>query len=143
MTFQLAKNLDWYVHYKHSFEAILESNSAFEEMTQMESEASFLEMMNTHLLYEAYLEGKLLGIICVVKDQEYLFNGYVIYEEFIFEPYRGKNYAAALQRHLIEQLPFENNEMIYGTIHYDNYPSKKTALRVGRKCTHQFVFANI
>ncbi len=143
ITFKKANNLGWYEKYKTSFEALLNTTPGFEERVQLESKEILNEIKDANLLFEAHLDGELLGIIGVMKDQEYLFEGYIIYEEFIFEAFRGKNYAAALQRHLIEQLSSEANEMIFGTIHYDNLPSKKTALRVGRTCTHQYIFADI
>lgn len=59
-------------------------------------------------------------------------HGYIITEEILSKRFRGKGFAPALQRQLIEHLMYENDEMIFGNPNSRNLVSLRTASRVGR-----------
>ena len=86
---------------------------------------------------------KWAGIIAANNGSNNFLSGFYIEEEFLLEQFRGKHLASAVQRHLIENLPSDNNAMLSGTIHYENIPSLKTAMSVGRKPIGMDVFAKI
>lgn len=137
------KTLHWYEDYVKTFEKIYKEWPAFVEMAQVESQETLNDLIPKKLLFDIHIDGKWAGIIAADQGSDSFLNGYYIVEEFLTEAFRGKNYAAAVQRHLIEKLPASNQEMLFGTIHYDNTPSLKTAFRVGREVVGMYVFARI
>jgi len=95
------------------------------------------------LLFEINIDGKWAGIIGANNGYDNFLKGYYIVEEFLIENFRGKQFASAVQRHLINKLPFNSNEMLFGTIHYENIPSLRTAMRVDRRPIGMYAFAEI
>ncbi len=143
MVLHPTKNLDHYPIYKSDFENIIKNNPDFAEMAQIETPEGFESMMKKELLFDIFIQNEWAGYIGVEPASESFLNGYEVYEEFLISKFRGQHFAPAAQRHLIEKLPDSNNAMLYGTIHYNNVPSIKTALKVGRKKIGQYIFVNI
>lgn len=140
---QEATSLDWYERYFNSYQDMYRANPFFKEMASVESRESLQQMIESSLLFEIIIEGKWAGIIGVCAAEHKFLKGYEVYEEYLLAEFRGKHFAPAVQRHLIECLPSNENKMLYGTIHYQNQPSIKTAKRVGRKVAGMYVFADI
>jgi len=138
-----ATSLAWYPDYKKDYENICEKWPAFAEMAQVESEETLKNQIEKQLLFEISIEGKWAGIIATDNKSEFFLNGYCIIEEFINENFRGKKLASSVQRHLINKLPSNSNEMIFGTIHYKNQPSLSTALSVKRKTAGMYIFSEL
>ncbi len=138
-----ATSLSWYEEYKNEVNNILKNWSAFSEMHQIESKDTLQKLIEKELVFEVIIANEWAGIIAADTGSEYFLNGYFINEELLTKQFRGKKYAPAVQRHLLEKLPHNANEMLYGTIHFQNIPSMKTALRVGRKALGMYVFADI
>jgi hypothetical protein len=139
----LADSLKWYDRYESSYEAICEAWPAFLEMAQLESKSTLQDLISRELLYEIEIDGHWAGIIAADKGRESFMSGYYIVEEFLTKEFRGRRYAAAVQRHLIEKMPINSNEMLFGTIHHENMPSYRTALRTGRKPVGMYLFSEI
>ncbi len=140
---QVASSLDWYDLYFNSYQEMYQANPFFEEMASVESKESLQNMIDNESLFEVFIEGKWAGIIGVCKAKALFLEGYEVYEEYLLPEFRGKHLAPAVQRHLIEKLSIVGDEMLYGTIHYQNQASIKTAKRVGRKQVGLYVFADI
>lgn len=140
---KLAADLDWYDLYFNSYQEMYRTNPFFEEMASVESKDTLQKMMDKNWLFEVFIEGKWAGIIGVWQSKEYFLDGFEVYEEYLLPEFRGKHFAPAVQRHLIQRLPSKNFNMLYGTIHFQNKPSIKTAKRVGRKQVGIYIFAGI
>jgi len=139
----LAQSIHWYDHYKNDFDEIVKAWPAFDEMGRVEDQETLNRLLKQEMLYEIQVDNTWAGLIAVDKKADSLLEGYVIMEEFLLKPFRGKHFASAVQRHLIEKLTANKDEMLFGTIHYHNTPSLKTALKVGRKPVGMFVLASI
>lgn len=138
-----AKNSDWYDDYFQAYEKIYKVDADFIERAQALEKDVVQQLINKELFYEIQIENKLAGLIAANNESNRFLKGFVVYEEILFENFRRKQFATAAQFHLIEQLEASNNEMLYGTIHYENQASLKTALRCGRQIVGMFVFADI
>ncbi len=134
---------EWYPQYKASYEGLYKENPNFKEMASLESKETLQYLVDKNLLYEIWIENTWAGIIGVDKDSELFMEGYLVYEELLIDKFRGKKLGAATQRKMLEQLPITGQEMLFGTIHYKNTPSIKTALKVGRKTVGMYIFAEI
>jgi len=133
ISLKLATSTDWYGQYIRTYEQLYKEIPNFEDMAHFEPESAFIPMMKANLLYEVFVENKLAGTIGVERREERFYKGYVVYEEVLFDSFRGKGFASAMQRHLIEHLEDAGDDILFGTIHYKNQASLKTALGVGRK----------
>lgn len=143
VTIHHATSLNWYSEYQKGFESIYKKQPAFIEMVQVESKDTFNELINKQLLFEINVDGNWAGIIAADKGHDYFFKGYYIVEEFLIEEFRGKQLASSAQRHLINQLESNTNEMLFGTIHFGNPASLRTALSAKRKVIGMYVFADL
>ncbi len=138
-----ATSIDWYDQYVASFEELYAARPFFREMARAESREVLEEMRAANLLWEINIGGEWAGIIGVCREEHWLLSGFVVYEEFLMAPFRGKRFAPAIQRQMIDLLDGEGLDMLYGTIHYLNLPSARTAMRVGRKAVGGYLFANV
>gem|GEM_PF-1082735 len=133
ISLKLATSTNWYGKYKATYEQLYKEIPDFIDMAHFEPESAFAPMIEAGLLYEVFVDNELAGIIGVEQREERFYKGYVVYEEVLFDSFRGKGFASAMQRHLIEHLEDAGDDILFGTIHYKNQASLKTALGVGRK----------
>lgn len=138
-----ATTINWHKEYTAAFEKICQQWPGFAEMAQAEDVETLQDLMKKHLLFEIIVDGQFAGIIAADNGTNSFLSGYYIVEELLLEKYRGKHLASAVQRHLIEKLASNNNEMLFGTIHYNNQPSLRTATKLSRKAIGMYVFADI
>lgn len=143
VSLKLATSTDWYAQYKMTYEQLYKEIPNFIDMAHFEPESAFPPMIEAGLLYEVFVENELAGIIGVAKDKDRFYEGYLVYEEVFFNKFRRQGLASAMQRHLIEKLTDSGNDMLFGTIHYGNVASQKTALGVGRKMDNISLLARI
>ena len=101
------------------------------------------ELADKGLLFEAYRKNDFIGIIAADRQRSWFLDGYVVIEELLFQQFPTQKLASAMQRHLIEQLDGDLDQMLYGTIHFDNISSLKTAYRCGRKYCGMYIFADL
>lgn len=143
ISLKLATSTDWYAQYKMTYEQLYKEIPNFIDMAHFEPETAFPPMIEAGLLYEVFVENELAGIIGVAQNKDRFYEGYVVYEEVFFNTFRRKGLASTMQRHLIEHLTDSGNDMLFGTIHYGNIASQKTALGVGRKMDNISLLAKI
>ncbi len=83
------------------------------------------------LLLEARVGGEWAGVIAAAPESHLGLTGWLVVEEILAAPFRGRGLGPALQRHLLERLPGDG--VLFGTIHRDNAPSARTAAALGRE----------
>lgn len=83
------------------------------------------------LLFLAEYQGKLVGLISAIKDQFLGHEGIYFLEIFLDQSVKGQGLAKCLQRKFVATVA--KDEIIWGTIDFENQPSLKTALSTGRK----------
>ncbi|MEZ6185433.1 MAG: hypothetical protein R3F62_10535 [Planctomycetota bacterium] len=88
-------------------------------------------------------EGAWAGLAAAERQAERGLRGFCVVEELLDAPLRGQGRAAALQRALIDALPAEEDDVLWGTIHGINAPSLRTARRVGREVVEGWWFVGL
>jgi len=87
------------------------------------------------------IDGKRAGVIAAKPAVKYTLRGHEVVEEILTTSWRGKGFAAAAQRALIDRLSSREQEtVLFGTISTVNQASQKTALRVGREVVASYLF---
>ncbi len=140
---KIAENTNWYKQYKTAYNLLFEKDNFYNEMIQITTEATFKEMIQHKTLFEIVIDNEWAGIIGVMPENDKYLSGYCVYEEFLLEKFRGKGMAKHIQQKMIHLLPSSPNKMVYGTIHYNNKSSLKTALGVGRKVCEMIILADV
>ena len=83
------------------------------------------------LLLEARVDGAWAGVVAAVPDSYLGLAGWLVVEEILAAPFRGRGLGPALQRHLVERLPGDG--VLFGTIAGANLASSRTAAALGRE----------
>jgi len=114
----------------------------YRDIVFMRSEEKF-EKLSTEKsgVREIQIDGKWAGIIAATPGRNRFLSGYIINEEILAIEFRGQNFALAIRRKLIDQLP--DDSIIYGEIDARNVPSIKTAVRVGRENVGNYFFVDV
>lgn len=83
-------------------------------------------------LYEVFVNGDWAGLIAARESSLFGLTGFEVIEEILARNFRGRGFAPAVQRRLVDTLDGHDNCLIFGTIHSSNQASFRTALRTGR-----------
>jgi len=129
---ELWKGQDFYDDYARVVDELHQQRPEFEQIYPKSSRQSFAERFSQGGLSNIYISNRWAGLIAVTEEDLGFMHGYIIEEEIVDKRFRGKGFAPALQRKLIERLPFKDDEMIYGNPNSRNIASLRTASRVGR-----------
>ena len=134
---------EFYDKYVSEYEQLKEENEIYKDKVRAESMNSLKDAMANGFLYKIIIDGKLAGIFAISKTFFNYCSGYYIKEEILFREFRGKNFAAAAQRKMIDSLEASENDFIFGTIVPENHASLKTAYKCGRENAGKYYLINI
>jgi len=137
------ENLDFYSLYQGAVEFYIDENPGSEQYVFALSRKEIERLHKNRTLFCPYIDEQWAGVIAVDRSSEKYLEGYLIVEEVIIKKFRGRNFAAAIQHKLIEMIPGDDFTLIYGEIHENNIPSRKTAARNGRIRSGTYYFINI
>lgn len=141
--FHIPADISFYENYEKAFQQLVEAGNDEEVLVQLESKESIQILVDKQLVICIYYDNEWAGFIAVDQINYKYFKGYCVMEEILLEEYKGKGLGKALQRKMIEHLPFKDSELFYGTIDHKNIPSIKTALANGRQKIGKYVFCKI
>lgn len=135
------QNLDFYSLYQGIVEFYINDNPGAEDYVFALSKKDMQRLHKEQTLFYAYIDEQWAGVTAVERATEKYLEGYLIVEECLIKKFRGKNFAPAMQHKLIELMPGDEYTLIFGEIHENNIPSRKTAARNGRirSGTHYFI----
>jgi len=135
------QNLDFYSLYQGIVEFYINDNPGAEDYVFALSKKDMERLHKEQTLFYAYIDEQWAGVTAVERATEKYLEGYLIVEECLIKKFRGKNFAPAMQHKLIELMPGDEYTLIFGEIHENNIPSRKTAARNGRirSGTHYFI----
>lgn len=128
-----ARDMEIYSLYQELYGELYKENPALRSMLCKESPHTFQKIRDAGTLFNILIEGKWAGIIGLSEEYEKFLYGYRMVDQIISKPYRGKGFAVAVQRRLIEVIESKKNEVLFGQISPSNISSARTALRVGRE----------
>ena len=85
------------------------------------------------LLFEVLLDGDVAGVVAAVRDDAHGMSGFSVEELCLDSDSRGRRLAAGVLQRLVDELPAEDGDVLWGTIHPDNAPSLRNSVSVGRE----------
>lgn len=85
------------------------------------------------LLFEVLLDGGAAGVLAAVRDDAHGMSGFSVEELCLDADSRGRRLAAGVLQRLVDELPAEDGDVLWGTIHPDNAPSLRNSVSVGRE----------
>lgn len=125
-----ATHLDWYDTLAADHAAYLAAHPALADEVRFETRADLEACLEAGLLFEAHVGQTLAGVIAFDEEPFFGLPGYLVREELLLAPFRGRGLGTGLQRLAAEQLPADH--LLCGTIHGLNTPSRRTAAANGR-----------
>lgn len=129
ISIEIIKNMDFYETYSIEYDDFLKGNLPVHNMVNKESAETMDALIKKNFVYKIIIDNEYAGIFAVNKTKEKYFNSYLIAEEILFKKFRGRGFAPAVQRKVIDNLNAGREELIFGTIHPQNSASLKTALK--------------
>lgn len=127
-----ADDMKFYEKYSDEYDFFHNQNEINRTLTRKETYETMNELMKIGCVYKVIIENEYVGIFAVQKSNILFLEGYVIIEELLFNDFRKKGYAPALQRKMIDTINANETDIIFGTIHSKNYASLDTATKCGR-----------
>ena len=85
------------------------------------------------LLFEVLLDGEPAGVVAAVRDDAHGMSGFSVEELCLDADRRGRRLAPGVLQRLVDELPAEDGDVLWGTIHPDNAPSLRNSVSVGRE----------
>ena len=85
------------------------------------------------LLFEVVLTGEAVGVVAAVRGDAHGLSGFSVEELCLAAGSRGRGLAAGVLQRLADELPAEDGDVLWGTIHPDNAPSLRNSVSVGRE----------
>ena len=129
-----------YEHYEAAFQHFYEQAPHLKHDVRMLDDEAMQWLIDNAHIFEVFINEQWAGVIAVEPNSHYFLSGYEVAEEILTPEFRGQGYAAAVQRHMIDRLKGEDDELLYGTIKPMNIASRKTAQRVGRMIVGGYYF---
>lgn len=134
-----ATSVDFYDRYLEEYEAFYNKDPELRHEVRTESLEGFDEPLKEGLLFKVFIKDNFAGIMAGQKNDLYGRKGLCVYEELLFQEFKGQGYGPLIQNAFAKKL--ENQfELLWGTISPLNTRSLKTALRNGRKITEADYF---
>ena len=124
---------EYYDEYCETYDEFARATPELNERVARESLASLRACHECGACFRVAVDGEAAGVIAARPEHTDGLEGWVVIEEILAAPFRGRGLGAALQRHLIEVLDDERFPLLTGTIDALNEPSMRTARRVGRE----------
>lgn len=84
-------------------------------------------------LFGIHVDDTLVGAVAASRWNAHGMTGFAVVENVIAAPHRGRKLAPAAMQHLLERLPVDDDDALWGTIRPDNTPSLRNALGIGRE----------
>lgn len=98
-----------------------------------ESADSLEDCAREDLLFDVLADGDAAGVVAAIRDDAHGMTGFSVQEICIDDRHRGQRLAAGVMQQLLEHLPAEGGDVLWGTIHPQNTPSLRNSLSIGRK----------
>lgn len=132
-----ARDCSWFDDFRRRFDEWQNTSRLGTEVRPAEAD-EFKACLDDGHVVVASCDGTFLGVAACRRQSERAFVGWSIVEEFVVPQAQGRGLGTALQRGLMQCLPAD--ELVWGTIHHKNMPSRKTAARCGRQAVETWWF---
>jgi len=91
-------------------------------------------------LYGCFAGADLVGVMALKPGAQYGVDAWLIWDIVLARKYCGKGLAPVFQRAVLDRLDISRAPLVAGTIDARNFPSLRTALRVGRHIVGTWFF---
>jgi RimJ/RimL family protein N-acetyltransferase len=91
-------------------------------------------------LYACFVGAEIVGVVAAKPVAQYSVEAWLMWDLVLARQYCGKGLAPLLQRAVLDRLDSARAPLVVGTIHGQNLPSLRTALRVGRHVVGSWTF---
>jgi hypothetical protein len=132
-----------YPEYQALFARFFAAQPHWHGRIQVETLESLHKAETFGVLARARIAGEPAGFFAALPATERALRGYVVLEEILDAPFRGKRLAAPLQRLLLERIvdhAKDRHAIVFGHIAHGNEPSLRTAFAVGREEVYRTAF---
>jgi hypothetical protein len=111
-----------------------------ERWASAESRDSLQDCADEGLLFEVVVDGVGAGVVAAIRDDRHGMSGFGVEELCLDSAWRGRGLAAGAVQRLVDALPADDGDVLWGTIHPDNAPSLRNALSIGRQVVGGYVW---
>ena len=105
-----------------------------------EDEESLAECADEGLLFEVLVDDEPAGVVASIRYDAHGMPGFSVQELCLDAAHRGRHVASAVVQRLVDALPADVGDALWGTVHPDNAPSLRNALSVGRVVVGGYVW---
>lgn len=133
VTLEPARVADLYDCYHEEYEQLLAGWPELRDVASPESRDTLEEAESAGLCFSILVEGEAAGVYALMESQ-YGPGHYEVAEIHLFRAHRGRGLAPAAHVAAARRLLQSSRGLLTGTIGAVNAPSRRTALRVGRRC---------
>jgi len=92
------------------------------------------------LLLEVAVDGHPAGVVAAQREDTHGMSGFCVQEIVLDSAHQGRRLAPAVLQRLVDALPAEDGDVLWGTIHPDNAPSLGNAMSIGRRLVGGYVW---
>ncbi len=132
LTLRRCVDLEFYPRFRAAYGAFNAGHPALAESMYLSTAEDLQPVVAGGHLYEAWHGEQWAGLVAAARERCFGRDSWLVHEELLAAPFRGRGLGPALQRRLIDHLDPAGGALLYGTIHADNPASIATARRVGR-----------
>ncbi|GEM47374.1 GNAT family N-acetyltransferase [Deinococcus cellulosilyticus] len=133
ITLQRPAELDFYEAYTQIYQDIAAVHPDHPEYATPESREDLQDLLEEGTLYQVMHEDQWIGVVAATRSAEEGLSGFVVTEMLLRPEFQGRGLGAAAQRHLIENLPALEDDVLFGTIDSRNTSAIRAALKNHRK----------
>jgi L-amino acid N-acyltransferase YncA len=117
-----------------------EANADLAEWARPEGEGTLAAGAAEGLLFEVLADGEPAGVVAAVRDDDHGMRGFCVQEICLDRRHLGRRLAPAVLQRLLDALPADDGDVLWGTIHPDNAPSLRNSLSIGRQVVGGYVW---
>ncbi|HEX4688178.1 MAG TPA: hypothetical protein VH228_15470 [Nocardioides sp.] len=92
------------------------------------------------LLFEVLVDDVTAGVVAGLRDDAHAMTGFAVQELCLDAGHRGQRLAPAVVQRLVDELPADAGDVLWGTIDPANLPSLRNASSVGRTLVGGYVW---
>ena len=115
-------------------------NPALEQWARPEGEGTMRACADQGLLFEVVVDGHPSGVVAALREDAHGMSGFCVQEIVLDAAHQGRRLAPAVLQRLVDVLPAEDGDVLWGTIHPGNTPSLRNAASVGRRVVGGYVW---
>lgn len=132
LTVHPAEDLGFYARYVDIQEQQFRADPVHRLHTRVETEETLDELRTAGTLFEVRLDGRWAGVLAGEPGVSHGLRGAVVVELLLDPAVRGRGHGAHLSVLLARALPLPDDQLLFGTVHADNRPAYRAAVRAGR-----------